>query len=212
MRTDSSLALLPLKDNPRWQCIVDLMSATCWCGGLDGLLPLCGFGCLPLFFAKFPPLLGNLGVEVRHLKDTHQQTTHADPLEQVQEDAMPRVWKPTTRVPHLPIRIANLPDIDEEHCKRHGHVEDGGQKNEPRRTPLLPVGALPVVTLEVGVLENVGEQDAGDKRLQGVEEVVQCLWNFMPGNIQKCAKENGPTSGADKAGHRDDEAAQGATG
>mmetsp|Transcript_20725 Transcript_20725/g.47610 ORF Transcript_20725/g.47610 Transcript_20725/m.47610 type:complete len:153 (+) Transcript_20725:388-846(+) len=114
---------------------------------------------------ELSPFLGNLCVKVGDLQDTHKEATHTYPLEQVQEDAMPCVGKPASRVPHLPIWVADLPDIDEEDSKRHGHVENRGDGDEVRRAPLLPVGSLTVVALEVGVLEDVGEQDARHERL-----------------------------------------------
>jgi len=118
---------------------------------------------------ELSPFLGNLCVKVGDLQDTHKEATHTYPLEQVQEDAMPCVGKPASRVPHLPIWIAYLSNINEQDRERHGHVKDSRNGNEVGWTPLLPMSTVPVVTLEVGILKDVGEQDASDKWLQRIE-------------------------------------------
>lgn len=71
----------------------------------------------------------------------------------------------------------------------------------------MPMSSRSAATLEVGILKDVGEQYASDKGLQRIEDVVQCLRDLVPGNIQKRSKKNRPTSGANQARHRDQEAA-----
>jgi len=133
------------------------------------LLPLDWLDCLLWFATKLSPFLGNLGVKVGDLQDTHKEASHACPLEQVEEDAMPCVGKPASRVPHLPVRVPNLPHIDEEDGKWHCHVEYRRDGDKVGGAPLLPMSAFSIVTLEVGILEDVGKQYACDKWLQRIE-------------------------------------------
>ena len=58
--------------------------------------------------SEVSPLLHDLGVELRGLQDTDGQEDHAQPLEDVERDAVDCVGHPAAGVPHLGVWVAPL--------------------------------------------------------------------------------------------------------
>ena len=62
----------------------------------------------PILSSEVSPLLHDLGVELRGLQDADGQEDHAQPLEDVERDAVGCVGHPAAGVPHLGVWVAPL--------------------------------------------------------------------------------------------------------